>query len=247
MQLNTFTFEGSQVRTLDIDGAPWFVAKDVAERLGYPESSLATISKLIGHVPEDWKGRNPIPTPGGTQDMAVLSEQGLYFFLARSDKPAALPFQRWIAGDVMPALRRTGAYALHGAQPFKVPQTLGEALRLAADLSDELHTKNCQIADLAPRAAFADQVSAATNAMPVAEVAKIFGTGEVRFFRWLRSQKFLMENNLPYQEFLDRGYFRVKEGTFRTGGSGEPRTFRQTLITGKGQTYLAERFRGEGL
>jgi prophage antirepressor-like protein len=243
MQLNTFTFEGAAVRTVDRDGAPWFVAKDVAERLGYPESSLATISKLIGHVPEEWKGRNPIPTPGGTQDMAVLSEQGLYFFLARSDKPAALPFQRWVAGEVMPAIRQTGAYALHGVQPFRIPETLGDALRLAADLADEVKAKNCEIASLKPRAELADQVIASTNSLPVASFAKLLGTGEVRFFRWLRSHGFLMHNNLPYQEYLDRGYFRVKEGTYRVAGSGEPRAYTRTEITGKGQAFLSERFR----
>lgn len=243
MQLNTFVFDGGAVRATEIDGAPWFVAKDVAERLGYPESSLATISKLIGHVPEDWKGRNSIPTPGGAQDMAILSEQGLYFFLARSDKPAALPFQRWVAGEVIPAIRNTGSYSLHGVQPFKVPQSLGEALRLAADLADEVTTKNCEIASLRPRAEFADQVSACTNSLPVAEVAKLLGTGEVRFFRWLRSQKFLMGDNKPYQEYLDRGYFKVTEGTYRQSGSEEPRAYTKTLITGKGQAFLAERFR----
>ena len=243
MQLNTFTFEGAAVRTVEIDGAPWFVAKDVAERLGYAWKGVAG---TIPHVPEDWRGVCSVQTPSGTQDMAVLSEQGLYFFLARSDKPAALPFQRWIAGDVMPALRRTGAYALHGVQPFKVPETLGEALRLAADMADELHTKNCQIADLKPRAAFADQVAAAANALPVAEVAKLFGTGEVRFFRWLRSQGYLMHDNKPYQEFLERGYFKLKEGTYPHAGSGEPRCYTKTLITGKGQTFLAERFRAVG-
>lgn len=242
MQLNTFTFEGAAVRTVEIDGAPWFVAKDVAERLGYTWNGSARIE----HIPADWRGVTSVVTPSGTQDMAVLSEQGLYFFLARSDKPAALPFQRWIAGDVMPALRRTGAYALHGVQPFKVPETLGEALRLAADMADELHTKNCQIADLKPRAAFADQVAAAANALPVAEVAKLFGTGEVRFFRWLRSQGYLMHDNKPYQEFLERGYFKLKEGTYPHAGSGEPRCYTKTLITGKGQTFLAERFRAVG-
>ena len=240
MHLNTFTFEGAAVRTVEIDGAPWFVAKDVAERLGYTWNGNARIE----HIPEDWRRVTSVVTlRGDAQDMAVLSEQGLYFFLARSDKPAALPFQRWVAGDVMPALRSTGAYSMHGVQPFKVPETLGEALRLAADMADEIHTKNCQIADLKPRAAFADQVSSATNALPVAEVAKLFGTGEVRFFRWLRSQGFLMRDNKPYQEYLERGYFKIKEGTYPHAGSGEPRCYTKTLITGKGQTYLAERFR----
>ena len=240
MHLNTFTFEGAAVRTVEIDGAPWFVAKDVAERLGYTWNGNARIE----HIPEDWRRVTSVVTlRGDAQDMAVLSEQGLYFFLARSDKPAALPFQRWVAGDVMPALRSTGAYSMHGVQPFKVPETLGEALRLAADMADEIHTKNCQIADLKPRAAFADQVSSATNALPVAEVAKLFGTGEVRFFRWLRSQGFLMRDNKPYQEYLERGYFKITEGTYPHAGSGEPRCYTKTLITGKGQTYLAERFR----
>ena len=209
MQLNTFTFEGAAVRTVEIDGAPWFVAKDVAERLGY---TWKGVSGTIPHIPEDWRGVCSVQTPSGDQDMATLSEQGLYFFLARSDKPAALPFQRWIAGDVMPALRRTGAYSMHGVSAFKIPETLGDALRMAGELADQVHSKNCQIADLTPRAAFADQVSSATNSLPVAEVAKIFGTGENRFFRWLRGQRFLMENNIPYQEYLDRGYFKVTEG-----------------------------------
>jgi len=247
MQLNTFTFEGAAVRTVDVDGAPVFVVRDVAERLGYPESTFSNAKRLTDHVPEDWKGRYPIPTLGGEQEMLCFSEQGLYFFLARSDKPAALPFQRWIAGDVMPALRRTGAYSMHGVSPFKIPETLGDALRMAGELADQVHTKNCQIADLTPRAAFADQVSSATNSLPVAEVAKIFGTGENRFFRWLRGQRFLMENNIPYQEYLDRGYFKVTEGTYRAAGSEEPRVYRKTLITGKGQIFLSERFRREGL
>lgn len=239
MQLNTFVFDGGAVRTTEIDGAPWFVAKDVAERLGYTWKGVAG---TIPHVPEEWRGVCSVQTPSGSQDMAILSEQGLYFFLARSDKPAALPFQKWVAGEVIPAIRNTGSYSLHGVQPFKVPQSLGEALRLAADLADEVTTKNCEIASLRPRAAFADQVSACTNSLPVAEVAKLLGTGEVRFFRWLRSQGFLMENNKPYQEYLERGYFKVTEGTYRQAGSEEPRAYTKTLITGKGQTFLAERF-----
>ena len=89
---------------VDVNGEPWFVAKDVARALGYPESSLRQLNNLFGHVPDAWKGRNPIPTPGGIQEMLIISEQGLYFFLGRSDKSKALPYQMWVAGDVASAL-----------------------------------------------------------------------------------------------------------------------------------------------
>lgn len=59
---------------VDVNGEPWFVASDVARALGYPESSIATISKLFGHVPDAWKGRNPIPTPGGIQEMLIIEK-----------------------------------------------------------------------------------------------------------------------------------------------------------------------------
>ncbi|MDR2097663.1 MAG: hypothetical protein LBP37_04005 [Spirochaetaceae bacterium] len=106
--LVAFYFEGCPVRKLDIEGEVWFVAKDVAEALGYTSTNMA---QIFSHVPAEWKGSNPIATLGGVQNMLCLSEQGLYFFLGRSDKPAALPFQKWLAGEVVPAIRRQGFYA----------------------------------------------------------------------------------------------------------------------------------------
>lgn len=97
---------------IDESGDHWFVAKDVCVALCYSESAVGQLANLIKHVPDEWKGIKPINTPGGNQRMATLSEQGLYFFLARSDKPKALPFQKWIAGEVLPALRKTGQYSV---------------------------------------------------------------------------------------------------------------------------------------
>lgn len=124
-----FQFENSEIRTtLDLNGEPLFVAKDVAEALGYNWDR-----NLTKHVPDEWKGVNPIHTPGGTQQMAVLTEQGLYFFLGRSDKPKALPFQKWLAGEVVPSIRKTGHYGDPKA-PTVVLKTLpAQALKLMPD------------------------------------------------------------------------------------------------------------------
>ena len=108
-RLMPFAFEEQLVRCrLDERGEPWFVAKDVALALGYIWKRAAT----IGHIPEEWRGSYSVQLPSGEQQMLMLSEQGLYFFVARSDKPRALPFQKWLAGEVLPSLRRTGRYAL---------------------------------------------------------------------------------------------------------------------------------------
>lgn len=109
-QIMPFAFGDNLVRTiLDENNELWFVAKDVALALGYQWNGASRIS----HVPEEWRGVYSVQTPSAEQEMLTLSEQGLYFFVARSDKPAALPFQKWLAGEVLPQLRRTGSYAIH--------------------------------------------------------------------------------------------------------------------------------------
>ncbi len=107
--IQVFNNPDFSVRTFtDEDGTIWFVAKDVAEALEYSRSD----SNLFLNVPDIWKGTKRIRTPGGMQDMTCLTEQGLYFFLGRSDKPKALPYQMWIAGEVVPSLRATGSYSM---------------------------------------------------------------------------------------------------------------------------------------
>lgn len=96
------------VRLFNDNGEIWFVAKDIAQALEYSEAG--SITTLFGKVPEIWKGSKPIATPGGVQEMLCLSENGVYFFLGRSDKEKALPYQMWIAGDVVPSIRKTGSY-----------------------------------------------------------------------------------------------------------------------------------------
>ena len=149
--LVSFGFGENKIRArLDADSNPWFIAKDVALALEYEWNGL----KNIQHIPEEWRGVESVSTPSGDQKMLTLSEQGLYFFLGRSDKPKALPFQKWLAGEVLPAIRKTGKYEKQphplpngwrdrpGAKPRKKDEhcTHGQAERLeaAVDLWCEL-------------------------------------------------------------------------------------------------------------
>ena len=109
--LQIFSKDNFSVRTIrDEDGKIWFVARDVAEALEY--NLDGGMSRIFGNIPEQWKGGKRIATPGGEQEMLCLTEQGLYFFLGRSDKPKALPYQMWIAGEVVPSIRETGNYSV---------------------------------------------------------------------------------------------------------------------------------------
>ena len=118
--------ELGSVRVVVRDGEPWFVAKDVIRALGYAD--YYNPSRATQAIPDEWKGVQRMHTPGGEQAMRIISEQGLYFLLCRSDKPAALPYQKWIAGTVMPSIRKTGIYSI-------APKSYAEALRaLAAEV-----------------------------------------------------------------------------------------------------------------
>lgn len=112
-------FESNQFGQLrghvDENNHPWFCAKDISDSLEYSDGSNP--SRLFAAVPEEWKGVKPIHTPGGTQEMLCLTEQGLYFFLGRSDKPKALPYQKWVAGEIMPSIRQTGRYEAPKTNP----------------------------------------------------------------------------------------------------------------------------------
>lgn len=109
--LTTFAFnESLSIRIQNFDGSPWFVAKDIASCLEYTSSVLSNVSALFKNVPDKWKQIKPFETAGGIQNLLAVTEQGLYRFLMRSDKPKAIPFQDWLSEDVLPAIRKQGAY-----------------------------------------------------------------------------------------------------------------------------------------
>ena len=135
--LQVFTYKAHQVRTVTISGEIWFVAKDVADILEFEDATHA-----IRCLDDDEKGVHKVETPGGMQSMTIISEPGLYTLLMRSNKPEAKPFRRWVTHDVLPAIRKSGSYAIPGAEHELEPLNIrvriaGILQRLALQVSDE--------------------------------------------------------------------------------------------------------------
>ncbi len=124
--LKVFSYNGAQVRTVEQNGEPWWVLKDVCEVLG-----LDSPHKVAERLDEDEKGRNSIPTLGGAQEMTIISESGLYNVILRSDKPEAKPFRKWVTAEVLPAIRRNGSYISNAEELIAKTATavLGEVMK----------------------------------------------------------------------------------------------------------------------
>lgn len=172
-----FSFDGHPVRVEVVDGEPWFVAKDIAEALEYEWTG-----HTVQHVPAKWKGMVSVTTPGGRQNVIALSEAGMNFFVLRSDKPVAIPFQEWIAGEVLPSIRRTGSYTREVSSAPQVPTSFAEALRLAADAHERAEAAAAENARLAAESiALQAEADKATEALAVAKP-------HVDFSEWYASQ-----------------------------------------------------------
>lgn len=237
------------VRVVERDGEPWFVARDVCEclELGNPRTSIALLD-------EDEKGVHTMDTPGGQQEMSIVSEAGLYSLILRSRKPEAKAFKRWITHEVLPAIRRHGAY-LTPDMVEKVISDPDTIIRLATDLKTEREKRaalEAQAEADRPKVVFAESIEVAKTSILVGEMAKLikqatgYDIGQNRFFDWLRDSGYLhkggSQRNMPTQRCMDAGWMEIKEGS-RIGSSGECHITRTTKITGKGQIYFINLFR----
>ena len=265
--IESFNFEGNKTRVVMVDGEPWFCARDVAVALGY--SMGGSITSMFAAVPDEWKGSKRIATPGGEQEMLCLSEQGLYFFLGRSDKPAALPYQKTVAGVVMPSIRKHGAYMtpqkleevlynpdlLIGlAQKLKEEQARSAALEAETTaLTQKKEALEAKVEADRPKVLFADSVAASDTSILIGNLAKLLrqngvDIGQNRLFQWMRKNGYLISvkgdrYNMPTQESMDRGLFEIVERT-RISPNGNVHIDRTTKVTGKGQVFFVDQFLG---
>lgn len=226
-----FNFEANQIRVIDIDGQPWFVASDIAKALDYRDTHQMT--RILD---DEEKGTHTVSTPGGNQSVSIINEAGLYSVILTSRKPEAKQFKRWVTSEVLPAIRKTGQYQ---APAFQIPQTLPEALRLAADLADQVQQQQLVIEHQKPAVEFVERFVEARSAKSMREVAKVLGIKEKDFIGRLLQEKILFRQSgslLPNAVYHHKGYFTVKTGE----ASGH--VYQQTRFTPLGISWISKRF-----
>ena len=252
-ELQIFNFKGNEVRTLTIDGEPYFVGKEVAEILGYSNTRDA----LLNHVDNDDKriiqrSQNTtleIPNRG----LTVINESGVYSLVFGSKLEKAKEFKRWVTAEVLPAIRKRGMYATPqtAEKILEDPDFLIKALQ---DLKQErekrkaLETEN---KSMQPKALFADAVATSKTSILIGDLAKILkqngvNIGQKRLFEWLRDHGYLVkrygaDRNMPTQKSMDMGLFEIKE-TVVTHADGHVTISKTTKVTGKGQQYFINKF-----
>ena len=243
--LQLFDFEGNKVRTLKINDEPYLVGNDVAKILGYSNYRNA----VVDHVDDEDKLRTQIKYAGQNREVTVINESGLYSLILSSKMPNAKRFKHWVTSEVLPAIRKHGAY-MTDEKAFDVVHNKNGLIDLLQQAADQLKQKDIQIEEMKPKAMLADAITASETSILVGEMAKILkkngvNTGQNRFFKWLRANGYLIKRkgtdyNMPTQKSMNLKLFEIKERTIVDGNS--TRIVKTPKITGNGQQYFTNLF-----
>jgi len=253
-ELQVFSYEGKEIRTIQRNGETWWVLKDVcgvlelsnarmiADRLDEDDVSLAYVTDSMGR----------------RQQTNIVNESGLYNVILRSDKPEAKKFKRWVTHEVLPQIRRHGAY-ITTSKLEEIMNDPDSWIKLLTALKEERQEKErlqLQVAQDKPKVVFADAVSVSDGTILIGELAKILKgngieIGQNRLFERLRQDGFLIKRkgtdyNAPTQKAMELGLFKVKE-TAITHSDGHVTISKTTKVTGKGQQYFVNYFLGGGV
>lgn len=186
--------------------------------------------------------------------LTFINEQNLYKVIMRSDKPQAEPFQDWVCGEVLPSIRKHGAYMTNDTleKALTSPDFL---IQLATNLKEEQQKRieaERKVTEAAPAVAFTNAVQSANSSCLIGELAKLiaqngYSIGEKRLFAWMRDNGYLGKHgeryNIPNQQYVEQGLFELKKGV-RSGSNGVLHTTITPKVTGKGQVYFVNKFLG---
>lgn len=241
--------EFGDIRTVEIDGKPYFVANDVARALGYVETAKAIRTHCKGVSEMD------IPSKGGIQCMKVIPEGDIYRLIVRSKLPSAEKFETWVFDEVIPSIRKNGGYIV-GQETLSDEELMAKAILVAkkkiAERDKIIEKQRLKIEADKPKTIFADVVSTSHTSILIGDLAKLIcqngvQTGQKRLFQWMRDNGYLMKSgasyNMPMQRYIEQGLFEVKESSVQNP-DGSVRVTRTTKVTGKGQLYFINKFLG---
>ena len=232
--------EFGDVRTVTINGEPWFVGRDVALSLGYKDTSDA----LKKHVDSEDKLTRCFADSGQNRQMYIVNESGLYALIFGSKLDSAQRFKHWVTSEVLPAIRRTGGYQMQAPQGK-------ELLALAVlEAQKTIEAQNAEIERMRPKEIFAGAVTASDSSILIGDLAKLLrqngvDTGQKRLFEQLRNEGYLMKTgssrNMPKQKYVENGFFQIKE-TVISNPDGSVRMTKTTKVTGKGQQHFLNKY-----
>ena len=236
--------DSGQIRVIERDGEPWFVAADVCNVLDLSNPTIA-----VSRLDEDERAKFNLGRQG---DATIVNEPGLYTLVLGSRKPEAKAFKRWITHEVIPSVRKHGAYIT----PDKIEEILinpDTIIRLCTDLKEERAKRaalEVKVETDAPKVLFAGAVETSQDSCLVGQLAKMIRQngceiGQNRLFDYLRNEGYLCKSgsnrNLPTQRSMEAGLFEVKESVV-DNPDGSVRLVRTTKVTGKGQIYFVNKF-----
>lgn len=244
--LQTFNFNNQPVRTVQLNNQPYFNLKDVCEVL-----DIKNHKDVVSRLNPKGVDTTDTLTNGGMQKMTYINESNLYKTIFQSRKEEAEQFTEWVTSEVLPAIRKTGAY-LTDEKAYDIthnPQSLADLLMQAGE---QLKQKEIIIQDMRPKALFADAVATADTSILIGDLAKLIkqnghDIGQKRLFEWLRNHDYLIKSgnskNMPTQKSMELKLFEVKERTINNP-DGSVRITKTTKVTGKGQQYFINKFLG---
>ena len=247
-QLQVFKNEEfGKVRTVVKGEDVWFVAQDVCEVLGINKQRDA-----YSRLDEDERGSVVVDTLGGQQNVNAINESGLYSLILRSRKPQAKAFKKWVTGEVLPSIRKHGAYMTDQVleQAVTNPDFVIGLLTKLKEEKEKLTAAQQQIVQQQPLVTFAEACMQSGKSLKVSEVAKLAAKhnvkiGQRQLFAKLREWNLMFKRSTePTQPAVEKGYFEIAQGV-KQKPSGEPFTWTTTYVTPKGQAYIIDRLKNE--
>ena len=227
--------EFGSVRTMEINGEPYFVGKDVAEILGYANTSKA----LIDHVDDEDKLNNETLSSLGQRGGWLINESGLYSLILSSKLPNAKKFKCWVTSDVLPAIRKTGSYSIQSKPDSYTIEDPAARARRWAEEYEEKKALEAKIEEQKPLVEYAEHIQASKDVIDMKSMAKLASKngikiGRNKLFSFLRDRKILDRENIPYANYMDKEWFQVVESPY-TFNNGDVKIIRTTLVSPKGQ------------